>query len=445
MSRIFEHKHVHFIAIGGISMSGIAEILIGRGVRVSGSDWNESEQTEQLRKIGATVHIGHDAANIPDETTLIIYNAAISQENPEFAEAIRRRIPLLYRTDALGQVMDEYKYSIAVSACHGKTTTTSMIFEILMKAGGSPSMSLGGVLPSINSNVYVGDGEYFVAEACEYKDGFLKLRPHTAVIMNLELDHLDYFKDYEHILSSYKKFAENIPPHGRLIVNPDIECFAELVSGLECEVISGWNMRSLAYEKGKPRFDIYKNDDRILSLSLTVMGEHNAQNALYAAACCLEFGISHEAVKAALEAFTGTKRRFEYKGIINGITVVDDYSHHPTEVKKALKPAKQAGYNKVWCVFQPHTYTRTKELMDDFATAFDEADEVIIVDIYAAREADNGVHSRDLADKITNKNKRYLSSFDEAKKYLLENCADGDLIITMGAGDIFKLGDMLLG
>ena len=447
---------VHFIGIGGISMSGLAEILMDERFQVSGSDMKESELTRHLEAKGAKVIYGQRAANISDDMDVVVFTAAVHPDNPEFAEAKRRGIPMLSRAELLGQMMRNYRQSLGVAGTHGKTTTTSMITEILLAADADPTISVGGILNSIGGNIRVGGSDLFVTEACEYTNSFLSFFPTMEIILNIEEDHLDFFKDLEDIRHSFRQFAMKLPEDGLLIINSGIERLEELTEGLACRVTtfgngpeSDFRAENVHHDQyARAEFDVIRRGSRLGHIVLGVAGDHNVSNALAAIAACLELEVPFEKIAEGLKHFTGTNRRFEKKGEIGGVTIIDDYAHHPSEIRATLTAARNYPHRKIWCVFQPHTYTRTKAFMDEFAQALSLADEVILADIYAARETDTlGVSSRDLAEKIEKLGTKatYLPSFDEIETFILENCVHGDLLITMGAGDIVKVGEKLLG
>ncbi len=446
---------IHFIGIGGISMSGLAEILMDEGFSVSGSDARESELTRHLEARGARVMYGQRGENITDGIDAAVYTAAIHPDNPEYREACRRGIPMLSRAELLGQMMRNYRQSLGVAGTHGKTTTTSMITEILLAADENPTISVGGILNSIGGNIRVGGSELFVTEACEYTNSFLSFFPTMEIILNIEEDHLDFFKDLEDIRRSFRLFAERLPESGLLIVNGCIDRLEELTDGLKCRVITfggeqgDFRAENVRHDEfARAEFDLIRCGEELGHIVLGVAGDHNVSNALSAAAACLELGVPFEKIREGLKKFTGTNRRFEKKGEIGGVTVIDDYAHHPSEIRATLAAARNYPHRKIWCVFQPHTYTRTKAFMDEFAQALSQADEVILADIYAARETDTlGVSSGQLAEKIEKLGTKavYLPSFDEIETFILENCVHGDLLITMGAGDIVKVGEKLLG
>lgn len=447
---------IHFIGIGGISMSGLAEILLKEGFRVSGSDSHESPLTDHLEQMGARVCYGQRAENITDEIEVVVYTAAVHADNPEYAEVVRRGLPLLSRAELLGQMMKNYGQAIAVSGTHGKTTTTSMVTEILLAADTDPTISVGGILHSIGGNIRVGGPELFVTEACEYTNSFLSFFPTMEVILNIEADHLDFFKDLDDIRHSFRLFAEKLDENGLLVINRDIRDYQEICGGLPCRVVtvghsadSDYSAADIRYDEyARPQFTLMEHGTAAGTITLSVPGEHNVYNALAAIAVAKALGISDAAIADGLKHFTGTDRRFEKKGVVAGITVIDDYAHHPQEIAATLEAAKNYPHQKLWCVFQPHTYTRTKAFLDEFAQALSAADEVVLADIYAARETDNlGISSRDIAERIEKlgTHVHYFPTFDEIETFLLENCSTGDLLITMGAGDIVKVGERLLG
>ena len=448
--------HVHMIGIGGISMSGLAEVLLQEGFHVTGSDAKESPLTDRLEEKGAVIHYGQRASNIAPDTELIVYTAAISPENPEYVRAIEMSIPMLTRAQLLGQIMKNYDLPIAVSGTHGKTTTTSMISQILLEGDCDPTISVGGILPSIQGNIRVGNSETFITEACEYTNSFLSLFPKVGIILNMDADHLDFFKDIDDIRHSFRKFAELIPEDGTLIINSDTPCYEMITADLKCRVITyGLNNPAIFTadninydQEGFASFDCIQNGEKIATYQLKVPGIHNVSNALAAIATASILGLEQATIQAGFSAFHGTNRRFQIKGTVGGVTIVDDYAHHPTEIRATLNSAANFPHKKLWCVFQPHTYTRTKALLDDFADALTLADEIVLCDIYAAREKNTvGISSKDLQEKICELGGTctYLPTFDAIENFLLEHCAPGDLLITMGAGDVVNIGEKLLG
>ncbi len=448
--------HLHFIGIGGISMSGLAEILLKENFRISGSDARTSELTEKLERLGAEIYPGQRASNIKEDIDAVVYTAAIHADNPELKAAVDRQLPTLTRAELLGQIMDNYQQSIAVSGTHGKTTTTSMITQILLEACADPTVSVGGILNSIQGNIRVGGSDVFLTEACEYTNSFLNFYPRYALILNIEEDHLDFFQDIDDIRRSFRRFAENVPPEGTLIINGEIENIPELTEGLSCSITTYGLAPSDSYyadnivfnTQGCADFTLMYKNRALGPVSLSVPGIHNVSNALAACGLALELGISLEHIQSALAGFEGPERRFEYKGSLGGITIIDDYAHHPAEITATLTAAQNYGSHRIICVFQPHTYTRTRAFMDEFAASLSMADLVVLADIYAARETDTlGISSRNLQEKLQNLGKEcyYFPSFDEIENFLLNKCINGDLLITMGAGDIVQVGEHLLG
>lgn len=448
-------EHIYFIGIGGISMSGLAEILASRGHQVSGTDVKETAVTKHLQNLGIHINFGHRAENITDDITLVVYTAAIHDDNPELRAAHEKGIRIMDRAHLLGQIMDEYHDSVAVSGTHGKTTTTSMVSEILLAAEKDPTITVGGILPTIGSNLRIGNSPYFVAEACEYFDSFLQFNPFIAIILNVESDHLDYFKTLENIRRSFHAFAQRVPDKGLLVISEKIDNVEELTDGLTCHVETfglsekaNWRAENIVHEAdGRNSFDIYHNSAFFTTIHLHIPGEHNITNALAAIAASAFLGAAPEDCVKGLHHYTGTERRFQLKGKKDGITVIDDYAHHPTEIKAALAAAQNVQHNTTWCVFQPHTFSRTRFLFDEFGEAFGDADEIIIADIFAARETDDGtVSAAQLADRIaqTGKSARYVGDFAAIEAYLREHCKSGDLLMTVGAGDVYKIGENFL-
>lgn len=447
---------IHFIGIGGISMSGLAEILLKEGFRVTGSDARRSELTDRLEALGAAVYYGQRAENIGNNIDVAVYTAAVHPDNPEYEAVVGRGIPLMSRADLLGQIMKNYRQAIAVAGTHGKTTTTSMLTDVLLAADADPTVSVGGILPSIGGNIRVGQSELFVTEACEYTNSFLSFYPKIEIILNIEADHLDFFKDLADIRNSFREFAYKLPPDGLLVINSGIVRYREITEGLACRVVtvgsapeSDYSAGDIVYDElARPTFTLRTHGREAGRISLGVPGEHNVYNALAVIAAADALGIPREAAAAGLKRFTGANRRFEKKGELGGVTIIDDYAHHPQEIAATLAAARNYPHKKLWCVFQPHTYTRTRAFLDEFAAALAAADEVILADIYSARETDTlGVSSRDIAVRLAESGAQvvYLPSFDEIETFILKNCSEGDLLITMGAGDIVKVGERLLG
>ena len=451
--------HVYFSGIGGISMSGLAQILRSRGFRVSGSDRAASSITDELAADGIRVIIGQQKENITPDIDLVVFTAAIRPDNPEYIAVMENGIPHITRSVLLGQIMRGYKDPVAISGTHGKTTTTSMISEIMMAAGTDPTLSIGGILDSIGGNVRIGNSQYFAAEACEYTNSFLDMFPGIGIVLDIDADHLDFFKDLDDIRRSFRKFAQLIPADGALIINTQIPDYEEISGGLDCRVILYGPDDSADYWPENITYDQFARASYTLcsrsadgtvnrqEITLGVPGEHNVYNSLAAAAAADCLGIDRKYTAAALAGYTGTERRFQILGSRNGFTVIDDYAHHPTEIEATLRTALNYPHRELWCVFQSHTYTRTKALMDEFAQALTLADHVVLAKIYPARETDDlGISSHTLAEKIEQLGHPCLclDSFEEIEEYLLKNCQSDDLVITMGAGNINEVGKKLV-
>ena len=447
--------HIYFIGIGGISMSGLAEILLSEGFRISGSDRSPSPLTRRLEELGATVYYGQREENLSSDIDLVVYTSAIKPDNPEMVATNKLGIASLTRAQLLGQMMKNYKTPIAVSGTHGKTTTTSMVSQILLENDDDPTLSIGGIYKPIGGNIRVGGSDRFVTEACEYTNSFLSFYPKISIILNIEEDHLDFFKDIDDIRNSFHEFARLLPEDGTLIINGDIDRCNEITADLSCKVITYGSSSDFDYyptditydESGCPSFHLMRRNGKEEAFSLHVPGEHNVYNAIAAIVLADLLGISDDVTAKALLHYGGTDRRFEYKGKVNGFAIIDDYAHHPTEIKATLLAAKNYPHRTTWCVFQPHTYTRTQAFLSDFAKALSLADEIVLADIYAAREKDTlGISSRTLQAEIEKLGHRcyYFPSFEEIENFLLTNCTKDDLLITMGAGDVVKIGENLL-
>ncbi len=447
--------HVHFMGIGGISMSGLAEILLKENFTISGSDTKPSSLTEHLVSLGATVFYPQKASNIVDGIDVVVYTAAIRETNEEFIEAKRKNLPMLTRAELLGQLMKNYKTPIAVSGTHGKTTTTSMLSHILLEGEKDPTISVGGILPAIGGNIRVGESDVFITEACEYTNSFLDFFPMISIILNVEEDHMDFFKDIDDIRNSFHKFAALLPKEGALVINKNIEQMESITDGLACKVITYSETQDADYraentsfdEKGNASFDLIKYGTFVKRIKLSVAGNHNVSNALSVLAVSDLLEIPLDTAQKGILSFTGTDRRFQYKGERNGFTIIDDYAHHPTEIKATLTSVQNYPHREVWCIFQPHTYTRTKAFFHEFAEALSLADHVILADIYAARETDTlGMSSKALAEEVKSLgvDAHYFPSFEEIENFVVENCIHGDVLITMGAGDVVNIGDSLL-
>lgn len=453
---------VYFMGIGGISMSGLAEILMKEGFTVTGSDMRESDLTHRLEAEGARIYYQQKASNIhAEELDVVVYTAAIHEDHPELAEVIRQEIPRLTRAELLGQIMKNYKTAIAISGTHGKTSTTSMITQVMLEAKQDPTVTVGGMLDCIQGNFHLGESSCFITEACEYTNSFLSFYPTIAAVLNIEADHLDFFKDLEDIRHSFRLFMEKLPAGGTLVINSEIENWQELTTDLPCQIVTfglegaaaDYVASGITYdEQAKASFDLMHQTEegsvKVTTIRMNVPGIHNVKNALACAVIALEEGIAPEVIAAGLGKFGNAHRRFEYKGTLGGVMIVDDYAHHPQEIDATLAAAKEMKHRKLWCVFQSHTYTRTKALLPEFAASLSAADEVLLAPIYAARETDTlGISSQDIADGIEKLGTiaHSFDSFDEIETFLLTNCEAGDLVITMGAGDIYKVGENLLG
>ena len=448
-------KPVHMIGIGGISMSGIAEILLSMGYTVTGSDSHLSEITERLEKNNIKVYNGQRAENVIG-AGIVVYTAAIKPDNPELSKARELNIPTIERSEFLGELTKLYSETIAVSGTHGKSTTTSMISLIFMEALKDPTIQVGADLKQLNGTNYrIGNSPYFIVEACEYVESFLKFSPKTAIILNIEEDHLDYYRDINHIKSAFYKFAELVPEDGKIIINADNQNCNEIVEKMKSKVITfgienekaNWTARNIHLNANGHYSFTATSDSLSIDITLSVFGMHNVYNALAAVATASLYNIEPFIIQKALADFTGAHRRFEYTGTFNNAQVYDDYAHHPTEIKATIEAAKNLPHNKLWIIFQPHTYSRTSTLCDEFANAFKETDEVILADIYAAREIDTGVVSSQklaLAINEISNNCTYLGSFDKIKDYLKENVKENDLVLTVGAGDVYKIGKDLV-
>ena len=446
---------IHFIGIGGISMSGLAEILLEKGFKITGSDLHCTPVTKHLESLGVKISYEQKAENILPGMDLIVYTAAVHADNPEFNAAQSSGIPVMDRATLLGQIMSHYANSIAVSGTHGKTTTTSMLSHIFIAAEKDPTVTVGGVLKGIHGNIRLGHSENFIAEACEYTNSFLKFDPHIELILNIDADHLDFFKDLPDIRHSFRLFAEKQREGDILIINGEIPDLEEITGGLPCRVITFGIAESCEYsakaidfdESGNPSFDVIRRSERLCRMHLRIPGVHNILNALAAIATADALGISMDAVQDGLDHFTGTDRRFEHKGFAHGVEIIDDYAHHPTEIAATLEAAQRYPHRSIWCVFQPHTYSRTRSLKKEFAQALSAADHVVLAKIYPAREEDPGTISsgeiRALLEEM-GCDAYYFDTFEAIEKFLLKKCVHGDLLITMGAGNVVNIGEDLL-
>lgn len=442
-------KSIYFIGIGGISMSALAEIMISEGVKVSGSDRSNSHIIKKLIDNGAKVYINHDRENITADIDLVVYTSAISSDNPELLRSQELNLNIMDRAEFLGYIMKNYKNAICVSGTHGKTTTTGMLSSILIETELQPTIFLGGEMDSLGGNLLRGSYGLMLTEACEYKRNFLKFNPTMEVILNIEEDHLDYYRDLSDIEDAFVEYANMLPETGHLIVNVKHK---ELFTDLKCSVVTFGPDSSADYYPENivltpvPSYDLMHDGKKVAEIILKIFGEHNISNSVAAAAACICLGIDTETIKNGLGNFKGTHRRYEYKGMYNGATIIDDYAHHPSEMKATLKTAKTYAAGKIITVFQPHTFTRTKKLLNEFADGLLLSDEVILLDIYAAREPDTGeIHSKDILCKmkVLGKEGHYAESFEAAAGIIKSLADEGDIIITMGAGNVDGVAELL--
>ena len=443
---IVPKKRAHLVGIGGVSMSPLAEVLQGEGLNVTGSDMLDSSSVAHLRSLGIQVTIGH----LPESVTgadFVIRTAAVHDGNPEIAAARAQGIPVFERAEAWGSIMRRYKNALCISGTHGKTTTTSMCTHIAMAARIDPTVMIGGTLPLLGTGHRVGKGETIILESCEYCNSFLSFYPTVAVILNIEADHLDFFKDLEDVENSFRAFADLVPSGGTVLANGEDENTMEALKGKKGVLTFGlehgdFHAENLRWKGGLPSFDIVQDGKPVTHISLQVPGMHNVKNAIAAAAAALVLGISGDAIARGLNDFRGAGRRFEYKGMVKGAAIYDDYAHHPGELNALLDMAMSLGYQRVICAFQPHTYTRTKALFSEFVEALQKPNVTFLAEIFAAREKnDVGISSQDLADAIPGA--LVAPSFAELTNWLYRLARPGDLILTVGAGNIYTVGESL--
>lgn len=440
-------KRVHFIGIGGSGMCPLAEILISKGYEVSGSDTNDGDTLRRIKKYGIPVFMGHDAENIKG-AQLIVYTAAVKSDNPELIAAKEQGIPAIERSVMLGIVTRRFKNAVAISGTHGKTTTTGMLSQILIGSGKEPTAIIGGTLPSIGGNSYVGDSETIVCEACEYVDSFLQITPAIAVILNIDADHLDYFETFDNVKKSFRKFINQTSQ--TVVVNGDDKNALECVNDTDLKVVTfGFgdnnNYRAVLISPESTvydTFELYYNNELLCTVTLSVPGKHNVYNALAAAAAAHCLNVSPQDIADNLQRFMGVHRRFEILGEYGGVTIADDFAHHPTEIKAALTAAVNMGFNNVWNIFQPHTFSRTYMLLDDFAQALSISDKSIILEILPVRETNTyNIYNTDLGNKIPGS--VCINTFEEAADYVCKNAKEGDLILTMGGGNVYMCANMI--
>ncbi len=449
-------KKIHFVGIGGIGMSGIAEILLDQGFNVSGSDKSLSEVTDRLKKLGASIYEGHKPENIAPDVDTLVYSSAVVQENPEVLEAQRRKIPIVRRAEMLAEVM-RLKYGVGIAGTHGKTTTTSMISLVLMEGGLDPTVIVGGKLSGLGgTNARLGKGEFIVVEADEFDRSFLSIAPTIAVLTTLETDHLDCYRDLEDIKGAFIQFANKVPFYGFIVLCLDEPALQDIMPKMRKKKILtyGLNPQSdvqavdIHHKNNTSTFTVLKNGAELGVVTLQVPGKHNVQNSLAAISVGLELGIPFATVKSGIEKFSGVFRRWELKGESNGISVYDDYAHHPTECRATLSGAKAGWRRRVVCVFQPHLYTRTRDFYEDFGKAFLLSDVLVVTDVYPAREEPiqgvTGELIANAAKQYGHKDVHYVPDKKNVPSFLRTIVKSGDIVITMGAGDIWKYGEEYL-
>ncbi|MCL1846011.1 MAG: UDP-N-acetylmuramate--L-alanine ligase [Defluviitaleaceae bacterium] len=446
-------KKVHFIGIGGISISGLAEILHRDGFEVSGSDAVDSEKTKELRRLGIKIFVPNAAENIAEDIDLIVYTAAVKPDNPEFSAAVSRGIRRIERAAFLAMLLEGYD-AICVAGSHGKTTTTSLVAEIALAARLDPTINIGGHMNLGGSNYRVGDSKTFVLESCEYSNQFSHWHPHIGVILNVDADHLDFYGNMDNLIAAFAVFAQNIRPEGALVISKDAQGFDEITRKASCKIVTfglssdaDFRAENIIYNEGRPSFDVFFGSEFKARVDLPLPGEYNMLNALAAFAAASRLNIPPETTARALSEARGTQRRFEYKGSLNGAKIIDDYAHHPTEIRACLAAARKAATGRVICLFQPHTYTRTKNLLDDFAQSFSDADEIVLLPIFAAREPfDPEISSEMLAERIKfeGNDVKFAQNFLEAGNYLTKVLRQNDLLVTMGAGDVYEVGENMI-
>ena len=444
-------RSVYFIGIGGINMSSLAELTARQGYRVGGSDRTETELTRRLAEKGISIFYGHSAAQVEDFDA-VVYTVAISEDNPEFLRARERGIPCISRADYLGYVMTAYPWRVGFSGMHGKSSTTSMCAHTMLAAGVDPTVLSGAELREMGGAYHVGEGRHFVFEACEYMDSFLDFYPTVAVILNVEMDHVDYFKSMDQIRSSFGRYAAKTGKDGYAVVNGDDADAMDSVKDYEGTLVTfglgetvDFRATDLIEQRGRYSFDIWKRGERFGHVSLSVPGRHHVYNALACAAACELGGLSREEILRGISSFTGAARRMEYRGTLGGACVYDDYGHHPTEIRTTLTGAKALPEEggRLLCVYQPHTYSRTVALLEEFSSAFGEADRVFFMDIYAARETNEwGISSEILAERVGERGV-YGGSPQRTAGLVLDEIRRGDVLVVMGAGDLYKIYDYL--
>lgn len=449
-------KHIYMIGIGGISMGGIAKILVNYGYKVSGSDITENDEVKELENLGIKVNIGQVKENITKDIDLVVYTAAISSTNEELLRARELGIETIERGVFLGELTLNFEDCIGIAGTHGKTTTSSMVSCVFLEKGLDPSIQIGANLTQINGNYRVGRSDYFIIEACEYKDSFQNFRQRSAIVTNIDNDHLDYFKNIDNISKSFQKYVSHLREDGVLVLNMDNERCYDLRNYTKASVVTvskenkeaDYIAKNIEFDdRGCPSYDVYKKDTFIARVFLNVRGEHNVLNSLEAYALCAWYGIDTESIVKGLSRFTGASRRMEYKGKFNGANVYDDYGHHPTEIEATAKAILKEKHNESYAIFEAHTYSRAVEHKENFAKALKDFDHIIVIDIYAAREENIwGVKPEDIVNELTKlgKDAIYISDYDEIKENLKSRVKEGDLIITIGAGNVTKVASKLV-
>lgn len=449
---MFNNKKIHMIGIGGISMSGIAEILLSFNTHITGYDAFLTDITKHLEEKGIKVSNVPNIENVKN-ADIIVYTAAIHEDNEELKYARENNKIVYERSTFLGLLMKEYENVLCISGTHGKSTTTGMVSTIFLKANLNPTIMIGAMLPIINSNNHVGSKKYFIAESCEYVDSFLEFSPTSEIILDIDDDHLDYFKNIDGIIASFRKFADKLNNNGNLIVNIDDENTIKCISNLNKITYGIYNnanymAKNITYDEfGHPRYDLYIDGKKETEISLSVSGIHNIYNSLAATAMCRLYGIDISVIKEGLATYTGVGRRFEFLGKVNGALVYDDYAHHPSEIKTTLDSVKKTNHNKSYAIFQSHTYSRTIEHLNDFADVLSNFDNVVIAKIYPARETNIwNVKEEDLVSLIKEKNSNviYLDTFEKIVDYIKENVKENDLVVTIGAGPINEVAKALI-
>ncbi len=448
-------KHIYMIGIGGISMSGIAEILVKWGYNVSGSDSSKSGQTDWLVKNGVKVNIGQVKENITDDIDLVVYTAAIKEDNPEMVRAKELGIPTLERGFFLGEITKLFKDTIGIAGTHGKTSTTSMVACAFLEANLDPSIQVGAVLNNIDGNYRVGHSDYFIIEACEYCESYLSFKQRSAIVLNIDNDHLDYFKNIDNIEKSFQKYVSHLPEDGYLVINADDKRCVSLKEHTKAKVITvgstkdaDWWYEDVVFnDDGYPSYTAYYKGEKKGTIELKVTGIHNVMNSLCCVALCDAYGIDIETVSKALLKFNGASRRLEYKGLFNGAKVYDDYGHHPTEIMATVNGLKNKKFNESWVVFEAHTFSRLVEHLKDFAKALVNFDHIVIMDIYPAREVNTfNIHEEDLMEQLKElgKDSIHISDYEEIVKYLKDRVKENDVVLTLGAGNVTKIATLLV-